>query len=72
MRVPPDLETMIEPGVAVDARSRFLGSWSSGFEVTEVVIGPAGAGDYRYRLRRIADGALLPVLFSADEISRPR
>lgn len=47
-------------------RTRFDGTWSPGFEVAEVVE-PGG-----YRIRRMADGVVLPSLFDASEVRRER
>lgn len=52
--------------VPVQVRSRFHdGVWARGFEVVEVV--RQHDGDY-YRVRRQSDGAVLPALFSPDDI----
>jgi hypothetical protein len=53
-----DLETQVEVRNQLDWR------WSSGFVV-------AGIDAGRYRLRRLSDGAVLPVLFGEDSL-RPR
>lgn len=50
-------------GSAVEVRSRFDSSWSSGFEVVEVV-------DHGYRVLRRSDGSILPTVFSPDEVRR--
>jgi len=47
-------------------RTRFDGTWSPGFEVAEVVE-PGG-----YRIRRMADGVVLPSLFDDSEVRRER
>lgn len=52
-------------GTPVDVRSRFVGSWSRGFEVAERV------PDQGYRVRRISDGTVLPDVF-ADQDIRPQ
>jgi len=52
-------------GTRVDVRSRFVGSWTHGFEIAEAV--PGG-----YRLRRISDGSVLPDVFSAEELRPER
>ncbi len=57
---------VLVPGVAVQVRTRFDGGWTDGFAVDEVV--DCDAGEQRYRLRRVTDGALLPVLFAAADI----
>ena len=48
-------------GTRVEVTNRFDRRWSRGFEVAEVV----GAG---YRLRRVSDGRVIPVVFSAPEV----
>jgi hypothetical protein len=58
----------VEQGDRVEVRSRFQREWSRGFEVAEVVHGDA----VRYRVRRRHDGALLPTLFSDDEVRSER
>lgn len=56
----PD-EELLGAGTPVDVRSRYLGSWSRGFEVAEIV------GD-SYRVRRLSDGSVLPAEFSSDDV----
>lgn len=51
----------IETGTEVEVRNRFTGDWSIGFEVV-------GRADGVYRVRRLRDGAILPVAFSHEEI----
>jgi len=51
----------MEPGTKVEVRSRFDQRWSRGFEVAEA--SPDG-----YRIRRMSDGEVLPVLFGTDEV----
>jgi hypothetical protein len=53
----------LDPGVRVEVRRRFDAKWSRGFEVQE------RCGDL-YRLRRLSDGATLPVLFAAEDVRR--
>jgi hypothetical protein len=53
-------------GVAVEVRSSSDGDWSRGFDVSEVVLGAVGVDGYR--LRRVSDGSVLPVVFPADDI----
>lgn len=55
-----------EQRLVVEVRNRFDGSWSHGFEVIETCADDAG--DHHFRLRRLSDGVVLPVLFSADDI----
>lgn len=47
----------------VAVRDHYLGDWSRGFEVAQVVKGG-------YRIRRLSDGSLLPVELSFDEVRR--
>jgi hypothetical protein len=49
------------PGTRVEVRSRFRQDWVRGFEVAEA----EGAG---YRLRRLSDNALLPVVFAGADL----
>ena len=58
----------IQLGSAVDVRSRFDGTWSGGFAVAEVVSKGEPVSERRYRLRRQSDGAVLPRLFSDQEV----
>jgi hypothetical protein len=53
-------------GAPIDVWSSFEGSWSSGFEVAEVVDTADGT---RVRVRRLHDGAVLPALFATDQIN---
>ena len=50
-------------GTEVDVRCRFDQHWAHGFEIAEAA--PSG-----YRLRRHADGAVLPVAFPAADVRR--
>lgn len=58
-------ETVLRPGDRVDVRNRFDGRWSTGFRVDAVVADDDG---YRFRLRRLSDGAVLPALFAEDTV----
>jgi hypothetical protein len=49
------------PGTRVEVRSRFRQDWVRGFEVAAA----EGAG---YRLRRLSDNALLPVVFAGADL----
>ena len=55
----------MKPGTRVEVRSRFDTRWSRGFEVAEVSVDG-------YLVRRLSDGAVLPVTFSADEVRKER
>jgi hypothetical protein len=52
-------------GTAVDVRSRYVGDWSSGFEVAE----PLNDG---YRIRRLSDGSVLPDVFTNEDVRARR
>jgi hypothetical protein len=52
-------------GTAVDVRSRYVGAWSSGFEVAE----PVNDG---YRVRRLSDGSVLPDVFTNEDVRAQR
>jgi len=53
------------PGVKVDVRNRYQGTWVRGFEIAEV-------SDEGYRIRRLSDGTTLDELFSRDDVRRER
>jgi len=55
----------LEAGARVAVRSRYDGAWARGFSIAEVV---DDAGEVWYRLRRHADGAVLPVLFTFHDV----
>jgi hypothetical protein len=59
--VAPELEI----GVKICVRNRFLGDWSSGFEVAEIV--PDGC-----RIRRVSDGLTFPDVFSVTDVRLER
>jgi hypothetical protein len=52
-------------GTAVDVRSRYVGAWSSGFEVAE----PVQDG---YRIRRLSDDSVLPDVFTNEDVRAQR
>ncbi len=58
-------DELLATGTPVDVRSRYVGTWSRGFEVAEIV------GD-AYRVRRLSDGSVLPSEFSSDDIRAQR
>lgn len=62
----PGVGETISTGTRVDVRSRFVGSWSHGFEVAEKV------DDRGYRIKRLSDGAVLPDVFDAEEVRPER
>jgi hypothetical protein len=55
----------LQPGDRVDVRNRFDGRWTTGFRVDAVVADDDG---YRFKLRRLSDGAVLPALFDEDTV----
>jgi hypothetical protein len=55
----------LKAGTAVDVRSRYVGAWSSGFEVAE----PLKDG---YRVRRLSDGSVLPDVFTNEDVRAQR
>ena len=59
----------MKPGTKVEVRDRFAHRWTRGFEVAEAVETDDGAG---YRIRRLSDGSVLPVVFGADEVRREK
>jgi hypothetical protein len=59
----------VKPGTKVEVRDRFDRRWTRGFEVAETVETGEGAG---YRIRRLSDGSVLPVVFGADEVRREK
>jgi hypothetical protein len=63
---PSATESRVRVGDHVEVRNHFDGTWSRGFEVTDIL--PA-MGAHRYRIRRVSDGAVLPRLF-AEEVVR--
>ncbi|HEY1633299.1 MAG TPA: hypothetical protein VGF64_00965 [Acidimicrobiales bacterium] len=54
-----------EVGELVEVATRFTGSWSRGFVVDDVE-------HHGYRLRRLSDGHVLPITFSAHELRADR
>jgi hypothetical protein len=60
----------IEAGASIEVRARFDGRWCGGFEVVDKI--DADAPDVKYRVRRTSDGAILPVLFTDDDITSAR
>jgi hypothetical protein len=55
------LEGAINLGTEVEVRSRFTGEWSVGFEMV-------GRANGLLQVRRLRDGAILPVGFGHEEI----
>jgi hypothetical protein len=63
------------PGARVEVRNRFDGSWSTGFEVAEAIAAGAEGDDAgrepaAYRVRRVADAAVLNGTFRPDDLRR--
>lgn len=58
----------MEPGTRVEVRSRFQQTWARGFEVAEVISGPAR----QFRIRRRSDGSVLPTAFDDDDVREER
>jgi hypothetical protein len=56
---------LVAVGTPVEVRSRFVGSWSRGFEVADHRGG-------RYRIKRLSDGSILPDEFDPSEIRPER
>jgi hypothetical protein len=54
-------DEMVGIGTKVMVRTRYLGSWTAGFEVAEVLADG-------YRLRRLSDGTLLPEPVSPGDV----
>jgi hypothetical protein len=52
-------------GTRVEVRSRFIGSWSRGFEIAHNRGG-------RYSVKRLSDGSILPDEFDPPEIRAER
>jgi hypothetical protein len=59
----------VKVGTRVEARNRFDGHWSRGFEIVDVVPDPPPP---LYRLRRRSDGNVLPADFRADDLREER
>jgi hypothetical protein len=57
---------LLSPGTRVDVRTRYVGTWSRGFEVAETIKGDG------YRVRRVSDGSVLPEPLSTDEVRPER
>jgi hypothetical protein len=54
-------EGAIKLGIEVEVRNRFTGEWSVGFEMV-------GRANGLFHVRRLRDGAILPVGFGHEEI----
>lgn len=62
---PEEVADDLQPGDRVDVRSRFVGSWTRGFEVAERLADG-------YRLRRLSDRSILAEPVGFDEVRRER
>ncbi|HEY5023653.1 MAG TPA: hypothetical protein VII76_01640 [Acidimicrobiales bacterium] len=60
-----DPVSTLDVGTRVYVRNRFLGDWSTGFEVAEVLIDG-------YRIRRLSDGQVFPDVFTFDDVRMER
>jgi len=56
---------VFDVGTKVYVSDRFLGNWTSGFAVAEVL-------DDGYRLRRLTDGRVFPDVFPFDDVRLER
>jgi hypothetical protein len=61
----PADEALLPSGTRVEVKRRFDAKWSRGFEVVDHTTGA-------YRLRRLSDGATLPVSFEPDDVRPER
>jgi hypothetical protein len=55
----------LEVGTKICVRNRFLGDWSSGFEVDAVL-------HHGYRIRRCSDGMTFPDVFPVEDVRLER
>jgi hypothetical protein len=55
----------VEPGTAIEVRTRFDGHWARGFEVVSLA-------DDGYRVRRLSDGIELPTQIATQDVRLPR
>ena len=56
----------LTPGTKVEVRTSFDRSWARGFEVVDSL------DDAGYRVRRLSDDVVLPVVVRADDVRRER
>jgi hypothetical protein len=52
---------MFDVGSSIRVRTRYLGSWTQGFEVAKVL-------EDGYLIRRVSDGALLPEVVGFEDV----
>lgn len=62
---PPGTSDRLEVGTRVDVRSRYIGEWTRGFEIAEILTDGV-------RVRRLSDGSVLGDLFEPDEVRPER
>lgn len=60
-----DVGPRLDVGMEVCVRNRFLGDWTSGFTVAEVL-------SDGYRIERLSDGHTFPDVFPFDEVRLER
>ena len=58
-----DSVEVIEAGTAVIVKTRYLGSWTDGFEVAQQL-------DDGYHIRRVSDGAVLSDVIAFEDVKR--
>ena len=56
----------LAPGTKVEVRTSFDRSWARGFEVVESL------DETGYRVRRLSDDVVLPVVVRVDDVRRER
>ena len=61
----PGMLDDIPAGTRVDVRSRYLGTWSHGFEVAQKV-------EQGFLIRRLSDGTTLPEPLTVEEVRPER
>ena len=59
------LDRPLDVGTKVCVRNRFLGDWTTGFKVAEVLRDG-------YRIRRLSDGHAFPDVFAFDDVRLER
>ena len=60
-----DMVPALEVGTKVCVRNRFLGDWTTGFDVAEVL-------HDGYRIRRLSDGHAFPDMFALEDVRLER
>jgi hypothetical protein len=59
------IDQFLRSGDPVEVQNRLTGTWSTGFEVEEVV---TDAPENHYVIRRWSDGVILPALFNRETV----